>query len=213
MRRLDRSVASEPVCLPAYRHGRDNWSNVKGCDKEEIRGCLEQMQGRRCAYCEGDLDTLGQHIEHFWRKSVHPARTFDWENLYWSCNQTDSCGHFKDHGAGAYDVAHLVDPCRDDPDRFFIFRADGTIDIRSGLTEAERHRASETLRVFGLNDKWGRLRNMRKRAVSGYLQDVQDAIEAGFGPDDLVEYFRDALQRSASLPFSTAIRHVLTERP
>lgn len=213
MRKLDRTSASIPVCLARYTHGRNNWSDVNGCDKEEIRVCLEQMQGRRCAYCEGDLDTFGQQIDHFKRKHFFKRHTFDWNNLYWSCDQKESCGHFKDNGAGYYEVTHLIDPCCDDPDMFFIFRADGTIDIRPGLTEAQHHRASETLRVFALNDKWGRLRNMRKRAVSGYLQDVQDAIEAGFGPDDLVEYFRDALQIAVNLPFSTAIRHVLTERP
>jgi uncharacterized protein (TIGR02646 family) len=156
---------------------------------------------------------LGQHIEHFWRKSVHPAKTFDWKNLYWSCDQTDSCGHFKDHGAGAYDVNQLVDPCCDDPDLFFRFRSDGTIDVQLGLSPADKHKAEETLRVFGLCAQWGRLRNMRKAAVSGYLEDVREAIKAGFGPDDLVEYFEETLQEIATLPFSTAIRHVLTERP
>lgn len=213
MRKLDRTAVTEPTCLCTYIHGRDKWSEVKGCDKEEIRSCLEEMQGRRCAYCEGDLDTLGQHIEHFWRKGQYPVRTFDWTNLFWSCDETDSCGHFKDHGAGAYDVAQLVDPCCDDPDLFFRFRSDGTIDVRPGLSPADKHRAVETLRVFGLCAKWGRLRNMRKAAISGYLQDAEDAIEAGFGPDDLAEYFQETLVEVATLPFSTAIRHVLTERP
>lgn len=213
MRKLDRTAVEPPNCLASYQHGQQNWSDVSCQDKAQIRASLEQMQGRRCAYCEGDLDDLGQHIEHFRRKSISSALTFDWNNLFWSCDQKDSCGHYKDHGAGTYDVTDLLDPCCDDPDTFFLFRSDGTIDLRQEITEKQRRRAAETLRVFSLDAQWGRLRNMRKRAVAGYLADAQDAIAAGFGPEDLKQYFKEALQIAATLPFSTVIRHVLTERP
>jgi uncharacterized protein (TIGR02646 family) len=170
------------------------------------------MQGRRCAYCEGDIDSLGQHIEHFRRKSLHPALTFDWNNLFWSCDQTDSCGHFKDHGAGPYNVADLINPCADDPDAFFVFQADGTISVRHGLSASDQRRASETLRVFSLDPEWGRLRVMRKIAVSGYVDDANFAFNDGWPPDDIRAYFAQELEIACDLPFYTAIRHVLTER-
>lgn len=213
MRKLDRAIAAAPACLARFHHGQHHWDDVNGADKEEIRACLQHVQGRRCAYCEGDIDSLGQHIEHFRRKRDHPALTFDWGNLFWSCDQTDSCGHYKDRGAGPYNVVDLIDPCCDDPDAFFRFRADGTISIRPGLTQDQERRAIETLRVFGLNPQWGRLRNMRKQAVAGYVNDATEAIDAGLGPNELAEYFVQELQVSATLPFSTAIRHVLTGRP
>lgn len=212
MRKLDRSTCPAPPCLGGYHHGTHTWGNVDPDDKAEIRTHLESMQDRRCAYCEGDIDSLGQHIEHFRRKSRYPAFTFEWDNLFWSCNQTDSCGHFKDHGAGPYIVDDLVNPCCDDPDAFFIFRADGTISIRDGISALDRHRASETLRVFSLDADWGRLRAMRKIAVSGYVTDADTAFSEGWPPDDIREYFAEELDYSRHLPFSTAIRHVLTER-
>lgn len=212
MHRLNRAGAAIPACLSNYTHGKHNWDDIKS-DKPEIRACLEQMQGRRCAYCEGDLDTLGQHIEHFRRKGKFPHLTFDWTNLYWSCGQKDSCGQFKDRGAGPYDVADLIDPCCDDPDTFFRFRSDGTIDVRLGLTASQQHRATETLRVFGLNAQWGRLRKMRKGVVSGYVRVAEEAVACGLGPDDLKQYFEQELRVAVRLPFSTAIRHVLTEGP
>lgn len=212
MRRLDRAASPAPACLGSYRHGEHSWDDVVLDDKAQIRACLETMQGRRCAYCEGGIDALGQHIEHFRRKKDHPALTFDWENLFWSCDQTDSCGHFKDRGAGPYNVADVVNPCADDPDAFFIFQADGTISIRQGLSSAERHRASETLRVFSLDAAWGRLRAMRKAAVSGYVDDADAAFNEGWPPDDIRAYFEEELQVARNLPFYTAIRHVLTER-
>ncbi|QYK43751.1 MAG: TIGR02646 family protein [Xanthobacteraceae bacterium] len=212
MRKLDRAICPAPACLGSYTHGVHKWDNVSSAEKGEIRTQLEAMQGRRCAYCEGSIDSLGQHIEHFRRKSLHPALTFDWNNLFWSCDQTDSCGHFKDRGAGPYNVVDLIDPCLDDPDAFFVFRADGTISVRNGLSAQDEHRARETLRVFSLNPQWGRLRNMRQAAVSGYVDSANDAFDAGLTPADIRAYFAQELQAAHDLPFYTAIRHVLTER-
>jgi len=212
MRKLDRAICPAPACLGGYTHGVHTWDDVSPAHKEEIRTQLEAMQGRRCAYCEGSIDNLGQHIEHFRRKKLHPALTFDWSNLFWSCNETDSCGHFKDSGAGTYNVSDLIDPCHHDPDAFYVFRSDGTISIRHGLSAPDAHRAKETLRVFSLDADWGRLRAMRKAAVSGYVSDADEAFSAGLSLADIQEYFADALDCAESLPFSTAIRHVLTER-
>jgi len=107
MRRLDRAAVPSPPCLANYLPGRDKWDDVNNEDRIQIRVRLEQMQGRRCAYCEGALDALGQHIEHFRRKHHFQALTFEWSNLYWSCDQKDSCGHYKDHGAGRMTLGTL----------------------------------------------------------------------------------------------------------
>lgn len=211
MRKLDRNSAAAPNCLAQFRHGQDTWNDVGGAEKSSIRASLEQMQGRRCAYCEGDLDALGQHIEHFWRKAHYPALTFEWTNLYWSCDQADSCGHYKDHGAGAYNAADLIKPCCDNPDAYFRFRSDGAISVRPGLSQHDRHRAEETLRVFGLNPQWGRLRNMRKQALAGYIAAVDEARKAELSADEMKAYFTEELEQTVGLPFATAIRHVLTE--
>jgi uncharacterized protein (TIGR02646 family) len=209
MQKLNRNDIAAPACLATYQHPAHNWNHVRPQDKDEIRTHLEQMQGRRCGYCEGPLDALGQHIEHFRRKKHFPELTFSWTNLYWSCDRTDSCGHYKDHGAGEYNVNDLVEPCVDDPDQFFRFRTDGTISIRPGLSPGAQSKAEETLRVFNLNPKWGRLRNMRKAAVSPYVAFVDRDLE--FSINELQEFFSDELSQAVTLPFYTAIRHVLTE--
>jgi len=209
LRILDRAGVAAPPCLASYYHGVHVWKDVRPQDKCQIRKHLEQMQGRRCAYCEGPIDTLGQHIEHFRRKRHFPQLTFGWANLYWSCNQKDSCGRYKDHGAGAYAINDLIEPSAEDPDKFFRFRSDGTISIRSGLLPLDEHRARETLRVFNLNSDWGRLRHMRKRFVSGYVSLVAGCI--GFSTTELQDFFEEELSQAATLPFFTAIRHVLTE--
>jgi uncharacterized protein (TIGR02646 family) len=211
MRKLNRADINEPACLANYQHGHHQWDDVTGENKAQIRQQLQHMQGRRCAYCEGSLDALGSHIEHFRRKAPghFPQLTFAWCNLFWSCDQPDSCGHYKDHGAGTYDVNDLIDPCVDNPDTFFRFRTDGTVNVRSDLGAADKHKAEETLRVFNLNPHWGRLRNMRKAAVSAYVSFVDGCV--GFSAGELHDFFRDELAAAATLPFFTAIRHVLTE--
>lgn len=212
MRKLDRSEYGAPPCLQRYQPGTHNWAGVTLEHKDEIRTHLHTMQGKRCAYCEGDLDELGQHIEHFRRKSMFPALIFDWCNLYCSCDQRDSCGHFKDHGAGPYNIADLIDPCLEDPDNFFVFRSDGTIILRRNLSETDEHRAKETLRVLSLDAQWGRLRKMRQAELAGYAKEAQEAVNAGFTPDEIREYFAELLNHARGRPFYTAIRHVLTGR-
>lgn len=209
MQKLDREGVAAPACLANYHHPAQNWDDMGTPDKTEIRAQLERMQGCRCAYCEGSLVTLGQHIEHFRRKKHFPHFTFAWTNLYWSCDQTDSCGHYKDRGAGAYNVNDLIEPSVDDPDQFFRFRTDGTISVRPGLSVAAQHKAEETLRVFNLNPEWGRLRNMRKAALSTYMSLVD--VGAEFSVNEMREFFSDELSQAETQPFFTAIRHVLTE--
>jgi uncharacterized protein (TIGR02646 family) len=209
MRRLDRASVGEPACLANYQYGQHNWDDVEPGHRSQIRTQLELMQGRRCAYCEGSLDALGQHIEHFRRRHDFQHLTFAWSNLYWSCYQEDSCGRYKDHDAGAFNANDLIDPCIDDPDMFFRFRADGTISVRQGLQAAQQHRADETLRVFNLHAEWGRLRNMRKAVLAGYVAMVDGCED--FSVNDLNELFAEELTRAMTQPFFTAIRHVLTQ--
>ena len=209
MQRLDRTGIAAPTCLARFHYPANCWNDVTGDDRAEIRACLERMQGRRCAYCEGPLGTLGQHIEHFRRRCDFPGHTFVWDNLYWSCYEDDSCGRYKDHQADPFNYADLIDPCIDDPDNYFLFRSNGTISIRSGLSAAERQKANETLRVFNLNPARGRLRYMRQAAVAGYVQMADEAVE--FTTAELKELFAEELTQASGEPFYTAVHHVLTE--
>lgn len=211
MRLLSRALAATPTCLTSYQHGRHTWDDVTGAHKEQISISLEQMQGRRCAYCEGPLNALGRHIEHFRRKRHFVHLTFDWSNLFWSCDQSDSCGHYKDArgGPGPYNPDDLLDPCLDDPSRFFKFRSDGTIQVRGTLSKRDDFRARETLRVLNLHPEFGRLRNMRKATASAYLQLVSDL--ADFDASKRSEYARDEIAKTAAEPFSQLIRQMFED--
>jgi uncharacterized protein (TIGR02646 family) len=208
MRKLDRTAVPPPPCLSKLKHGRDKWD--KEVNRAEIRAHLERMQGRRCAYCEGSLDDFGEHIEHLRTRNRFPKLTFEWSNLYLSCYREDSCGRYKDHAAGAHDPDDLIDPCIDDPDRFFRFYSNGTIKVRQGLSPADARRAHETLRVFNLDPEHGSLRAMRHRAAQDYLDRDRRFLEdlREFPEDVRRDFIADELRKTADLPFTAVIRHL-----
>ncbi|MDI3183250.1 retron Ec78 anti-phage system effector HNH endonuclease PtuB [Pseudomonas paracarnis] len=209
MHRLQRGPA--PICLARHRHGRDNWSALDGADRTEIWQTLEAMQSRRCAYCEAAIAEGNRHIEHFVQKGRDPRVTFQWDNLFGSCNREDSCGKYKDHGAGAYKPGDLLKPDVDDPDHYFVFVADGTIQLRAGLNDTDRQRASETLRVFNLDAEHGALRHMRQRESAGYVPIAEElwTLFDEFPEDEWQQLLDDELAATTHLPFVSAIRHTL----
>ena len=210
MHKLDRGNA--PTCLARYHYGRDNWGDLLPTDKVEIRAELKSMQGERCAYCECSLIDHGQHIEHFRQKSIYPQGTFDWSNLFWSCCRGISCGKHKDAIPRTYDHRDLIKPDVDEPEYFYHFMVDGTISLRPGLSTADQKRATETLRIFNLDQTHGSLRAMRHEAAVGYQETglaVAELLDAGAAAADCLEFINEELSYTSGLPFRTVIRHTL----
>ncbi len=218
MKRLHRGVA--PEVLTHYKHGQHNWEDVTPTDKAAIRDAIREMQCGLCAYCEGSLDALDQHVEHRCRKRRHPGRTFEWTNLFGSCDRKDSCGHFKDSGAAPHYECHvLLDPCVDDPDDYLIIRQSGRVVPCPALSDAARHRAQTTIDVLNLNldhDHGGRsLCAERARRLQFYLQREPDLLGAlaSFSVDEAEAIIVDEIAATAHEPFSTIIRHFLRGAP
>ena len=126
MHKLDRERVPAPACLATHDWHRETWDAVSPAEKQEITAALKGMQGDLCAYCECSIDDPGGHIEHFRRKNAahFPSLTFEWTNLFRSCNAARHCGRFKDRpGADSYDADALIKPDADDPDRFLYFHS------------------------------------------------------------------------------------------
>jgi len=212
MHKLKRSES--PTCLAKYRHGLNNWSDITTEDRSEIWESLDVMQQKRCAYCEIGIKTEAKennaHIEHLRQRSRYPQATFEWENIFASCNRQDSCGKYKD-SLPPYNHADVIKMDIEDPEDFFLFGYDGTISIRPNLSDQEKHRAKETLRIFNLDAKHGPLRHMRQAAVLGYYQTAEDLAEMvnEFAEEEWYPLFQEELEAIKELPFATAIKHVL----
>lgn len=211
MRHLDRTQVASPPCLALYQHGRDTWETLSPDHREEIRAHLHRLQDGLCAYCEGSLSGLGEHIEHFRKRAASPQLTFAWSNLLGSCSKPDSCGKFKDNGAGKYDIGDVIDPATDQPDDYLRFISDGSIAPRGDLDERRLRRATETVRVLGLDATHGRLRKMREVRLRQYLDadpGMLDAL-ADWPEADRRAYVDGEIAATATGAFCTTLRHFL----
>ncbi len=212
MHKLTRKT--EPECLKNYSSPQQTWKSVGAACKHQIHDCLEEMQGKLCAYCEADISNPhNRHIEHFLTRARYPEQTFDWQNLFWSCENPNSCGRFKDPNLGS--LAHATDiikPDIEDPAYFFIFQANGEIVIRSDLSPQARQRACETLRIFNLNGDNTGLKTRRKAAADKYKNIMAGLMS--FASSDCTQevkaHIKKLLEKASKEEFYSTIRQILT---
>lgn len=235
MHKLDRSSVPAPYCLSAWDYTQNNWDDFhrEGADcKRRVRLALQQIQGQqiaaddaddcapfifglRCAYCEGPI-RHGGHLEHFRRKNRRrqdgfPELTFEWDNLFLACDSTVHCGHYKDRpGADAYDAEDLIKPDIHDPDDYLYFHSTGQVIVRnnrSNMTEHDRLRASETIRVFNLD--CSTLRGERFKVLKLYRDRNLGILEflMECDPTDRDAFVRDEVEATRWEPYATTIKH------
>jgi uncharacterized protein (TIGR02646 family) len=206
MHKLHRGEA--PSCLKQHhRNSGNDWKRVSPEDKTEIWEALQAMQLDRCAYCESKITAPKQHIEHFRPRSRFPQKTFDWSNLFGSCNDQEHCGKHKDNKScvPSYQTTDLIKPDEEEPEKLLLFLSDGTVAIRRNLAPEDQHRATETIRVFNLNT--ASLISQRRQAVQGYLSLAEE--QSLLSDTDWQEYIAEELQEAAGHAFVTAIQHML----
>ncbi len=160
MHRFDRG--EPPRCLVAAQRRRPQWDDFSRTDDHKQLGdALYERQEHYCAYCEVCLgEKTDGHIEHLERRKDNPARTFDWDNLFFSCNHLDSCGKHKDGKRLCFNPSDVIDPAHEDPLDFLRYDMNGGVHAIAG-DPARQRRAEETIRVFNLNAP--RLRNIRRQ--------------------------------------------------
>jgi uncharacterized protein (TIGR02646 family) len=113
----------------------DKWN------KRDVRGALNAMHGRSCAYCQKDLRPLRPAVEHFRPQSLYPWLTYNFENYFLSCitcNSSNKRQLFPLKGNGRpFDFAQanelateprlLIDPALDEVESYISFRIDNDI--------------------------------------------------------------------------------------
>jgi uncharacterized protein (TIGR02646 family) len=212
--RLERSRLPEPPCLASRRQAAD-YARLTKAEKAEIRTALLALQADRCAYCErrtGDHQDYDGHIEHFRKQANHSDLDLKWDNLYWSCLDERTCGKHKDKCSAAtgprriFDPADLLDPGCDDPEDYLRFTSDGSVAPRDGMGELATRRATETIRVFQLNEA-ACLKRSRRDAVHPFFEAVALLLEND--PDLLRKYVDRQLRSCSDAHHGTAIKHFL----
>ncbi len=211
MHKLDRNKITEPKEL---KNARENhvvdWEHFNGHQKKKVRDALLTLQSNRCAYCEQRLHNISTpwenkwdgHIEHFRRKdpNFNPELTFVWQNLFYSCLTSATCGIRKDRFIkNKLEYDFMVDPCKDNPEDYFIFDHSGRISARSKLSKYKMKKALFTIEAFNLNAP--QLVNMRKNILSKHAWIAQY-------PQHIGEY----LLHIKDEEFITAIYHYFGRR-
>lgn len=154
MRKLTRPQ-KPPRCIErAQNTGATNWQRLRGRDRREIWIKLNEMQHRICAYCESAFSEGDSHIEHLYPRAKYEGLTFEWKNLFGSCNSQNSCGIYKDSARNPTATTHelLIKPDHDDPHRYFQYYKNGRIAGKPVLPEKMYQQAKETMRAFNLNN-------------------------------------------------------------
>lgn len=215
MHRLNRPAP--PPCLDAYRRGKNRWDDriPTRAHKQEIAKTLQAMQGDRCAYCESALDNARpaqtMHIEHFRRRKHHPQLTFDWNNLFGSCNRPKHCGRHKDGIVSDYAPDDLVKPDEEDPERFLTFLPDGSIIPKKGLTAKDARRARETIRVLNLNDR--SLRTIRNNEIKKHrceqTAELLAELSTGANRAEWRRLVTEELAKTSGKPYETALKQTI----
>lgn len=176
MRKLTRPKKAPKCIQRAQANGATNWERLRGADRREIWDKINEMQFMLCAYCESPFTKEDSHIEHLYPRSKYEGLTFEWKNLFGSCNNEYTCGIYKDSARNPYEVNHelLIKPDQDDPKYYFRYYKNGRISARSGLTDEEYWRAKETIKAFNLNKN--SLARLRERHLEPLKQLEEEFI-------------------------------------
>lgn len=155
---------------------------------------LEEEQGNQCAYTELPLkyERNDSHIEHLKRKdsAFFPELTFEWTNLFVSCNASDFGGKYKDEtylrGKGKADNLLILNPSIDNPADFFELKSWGELTIKENLIETDRRKAKITRDAFNLNHN-----SLIKRRAE-MIQSVKDYRNGGLDDEMIIECLADS---------------------
>lgn len=132
--------------------------------RDEVARALDRYTRGKCAYCEqGDA----RDIEHFWPKTVYPARMFSWDNLLRSCKNCNNAKRDR-FPLDARGRRLLLDPCEDEPlDHLAWDGTTGAAGVAPDPRRAARGRA--TIELFQLNQESIREERRQKYLLVRFL--------------------------------------------
>lgn len=173
------------------RNNPQNWDGLDTIVRTNTRKyILENEQGNQCAYTELPLEyeKNNSHIEHLKRKdsAFFPELTFEWSNLFISCNSDDFGGKYKDgkylKGKSKADNALILNPSLENPKEFFELKNWGELTIKEGLQGTAKTKAEETIKAFNLNHN--SLQDRRREM----MQSVNDYKNGGLDSEMIIEF-------------------------
>lgn len=187
MKTIVKTAAKE--CLQTAKTNGWNWDDFHENAHDSYRSCRDQAlqeQNDECAYTglwlgEGTKQTV--HIDHFRKKSLYPALTFDWNNLFAAAKDLDCGADFKDKSIKGPQTNSdkqyegFFSPLEANLKEYFWYRQDGTIEPHPEVDDEKLlGKIINTIAIFNLND--GNLKNRRKEVIEFVrnLQQLEDDV-------------------------------------
>lgn len=132
----------------------------------EIKNSLVEMFHGKCAYCESKIGHVAYgDIEHFYPKGSYIDKTFDWNNLLFSCQICNNPRHkgtkFPLDGNGN---PLLIDPTDGVTDATVHLRFDWNPKTQLASIYGRDNRGREVERTFDLNGQNGRKELIKHRS-------------------------------------------------
>jgi uncharacterized protein (TIGR02646 family) len=144
----------------------------RACNKYKhplIKATLAGMFAGKCAYCESKITHIEYgNIEHYRPKSGpvgRPDLTFAWANMLLACGICNGAQYKGSHFPGIKENGPIINPCKDDPIKHFVFHFDAVAKLASVYAVTSRGHTTENL--LGLNRH--ELREYRSKFVQKLL--------------------------------------------
>lgn len=144
------------------------------------KGCLRLDFEFRCAYClihEADYQSPEDfEVDHFEPKSVNPARTKEYANLYCTCRLCNKRSRKGNNWPSPQEVKRgmrFVDPCAEDWEDHVEFREDGRV---RPLTKAGGY----SVRIIDLDREYLRIHRMKfpgEYSNRSYLRRIERVVD------------------------------------
>lgn len=160
---------------------------------------LIKEQNYICGYTELpiDINNTSSHIDHYKKRNLYPNLCFSWNNLIVASNDDDFGARYKDNNyiITPNQYSFILNPVTDNPNDYFEYATWGEIiPKKSGLTEAEKDKADETIKAFKLDHQ--SLINRRKTLFSilnsydsAFSLDEIKRILSEYGFTSVIEYY------------------------
>ena len=165
-----------------------NDENIVRVKTQLRKHILENEQNCLCAYCEIKVACdSSSSIDHFRKKAsdFFPRKTLDYNNLLVTCKTSGRCEAYKDSNIQKEDYKKLINPVKEDPEKFFGYLPTGEIFIKEeNLTAADIEKAKFTRDIFKLDDV---ALQIRRRTVASRIIDYCGQITL----EEFQEYFPD----------------------
>jgi uncharacterized protein (TIGR02646 family) len=204
----------EPISLTEWKQEGDrkssNWKSFDRDVKNDVCHALLKEQGYICCYCGSSIARKECHIEHFKPKSVYKNLTFEYTNLFASCQGEDEkcprvpvhCGHKKNNW---YDDDLMVSPL--DPNCANYFKYSGYGEILP--TENPQKQAAAKSAIAKLALDINKLTKMRRTAIDAALQATVGLTDAEI--QLLAQGYQQLDREGRYTPFCAAISYILKQ--